>query len=117
MTDKKDQLKSTQIVQKPAIGINPDSAVPPGLLFAYNEEIRLPELDVVVERQMTVGEQVDPTKDTVGTVDPTIEFMANIVVAEQKTRYTPEGNLVVDVVLEITSNQNISNYDVRVARA
>lgn len=107
------QIKDTNVIKTPEVVINPAFFLPPDVI-----DMRSGYTDTFEEEDVSVDEVFD-ADDPIGTddseEDARLEAPENFSVVEQIVRIGPDGNAVVDVIIEFDDNGH-NEYDIRVTK-
>ena len=116
-----EQIKDTQIVNAPSVVIDPAFFLPPDVIGVIVSETSAPserEEDeileaIVVNDVETGGEDISNPDDAEDALVPP----SWLIVANQTARIAPDGNSVIDVVIELENIPGSINYELRVTKA
>ncbi|AVD99239.1 hypothetical protein SEA_BILLNYE_37 [Streptomyces phage BillNye] len=108
------QIKDTNVIKTPEVVINPAFFLPPDVI-----DMRSGYTDIVEEDDVSVDEVYDaddPSPDTNGDNEENgLAAPENFSVVEQVVRIGPDGNAVVDVIIEF-DDEGHNEYDIRVTK-
>jgi hypothetical protein len=107
------QIKDTNVIKTPEVVINPQFFLPPDVI-----DMRSGYTDTFEEEDVSVDEVFDadaPVDDDVAGDDTSLEAPENFSVVEQIVRIGPDGNAVVDVIIEFVDDGH-NEYDIRVTK-
>ncbi len=108
------QIKDTNVIKTPEVVINPQFFLPPDVI-----DMRSGYADIVEEDDVSVDDVYDADDPIVGGDDNDENGLAapeNFSVVEQIVRIGPDGNAVVDVIIEF-EDEGHNEYDIRVTKA
>jgi hypothetical protein len=107
------QIKDTNVIKTPEVVINPLFFMPPGVI-----DMRSGYTDTIEEDNVSVDEvyDADAPIDDDAREGNDLEAPENFTVVEQVVRIGPDGNAVVDVIIEFEDDGH-NEYDIRVTKA
>lgn len=106
-------ISSGRIVKKPAITIDPNFLLPPGLIDVTQRDVETEELEYDGEEVTESNEEVVDA----GYVDPDhLETTQTFLVVNETVRVLPDGSSVVDLIVELDDIPGITNYEARVTK-
>ncbi len=108
------QIKDTNVIKTPEVVINPQFFLPPDVI-----DMRSGYTDTIEENDVSVDDVVDaddPVAPDANDDDGGLEAPENFSVVEQIVRIGPDGNAVVDVIIEFVDDGH-NEYDIRVTKA
>lgn len=109
------QIKDTNVIKTPEVVINPQFFLPPDVI-----DMRSGYTEIIDENNVSFDDIVDAddpvAPDTDDSDDNGLEAPENFSVVEQIVRIGPDGNAVVDVIIEFIDDGH-NEYDIRVTKA
>jgi hypothetical protein len=112
------QIRDTNVVKTPEVVINPAFFLPPNVIdMRSGTETEFEEEDVALN-DIVDSDDIDtaPIPDADESDDSGLPAPENFSVVEQIVRIGPDGNAVVDVIIEF-EDQGHNEYDIRVTKA